>query len=121
MDDMADDTLGLLDALGLEDAHVVGVSMGGMIAQVMALKAPERFRSLTLIMTTCGDTYLPKPRAMAELPPDQRSALALFHRQEMSVTEIAIALDVPVGTVKTRLMHARRKLRDALEITSDGA
>lgn len=59
-------------------------------------------------------------RAMADLSPYQRSALALFHRQEMSVTEIAIALDVPVGTVKTRLMHARRKIRQALEVSSDG-
>jgi len=59
-------------------------------------------------------------RAMANLPPDQRSALALFHRQEMSVTEIAIALDVPAGTIKTRLMHARRKIRKALEISCDG-
>ncbi|MBR9826005.1 MAG: sigma-70 family RNA polymerase sigma factor [Alphaproteobacteria bacterium] len=53
--------------------------------------------------------------AMADLPPEQRSTMALYHRQDMSVAEIAIALDVPVGTVKTRLMHARRKIRAALE------
>jgi RNA polymerase sigma factor (sigma-70 family) len=49
------------------------------------------------------------------LPPEQRSALALFHLEEMSVAEVAVALDVPLGTVKTRLLHARRKLREALE------
>lgn len=49
--------------------------------------------------------------AMAELPPDQKSALGLFYLEDMSVAEIAVALDVPPGTVKTRLMHARRKLR----------
>ncbi|AZU03344.1 ECF subfamily RNA polymerase sigma-24 factor [Glycocaulis alkaliphilus] len=54
-------------------------------------------------------------RAMADLPPDQRAAMALFHLQGLSVAETAIALDVPAGTVKTRLMHARRKLRDSLE------
>ena len=59
-------------------------------------------------------------RAMAQLPPDQRSAMALYHRQEMSVAEIAIALDVPAGTVKTRLMHARRKIRAALETAENG-
>lgn len=53
--------------------------------------------------------------AMAALPPEQRAAVALFHLEEMSVAEVAVALDVPAGTVKTRLMHARRKLRAALE------
>ena len=53
--------------------------------------------------------------AIRSLPPDQRSAIALFHFEEMSVAEVAVALDVPAGTVKTRLMHARRKLRAALE------
>jgi RNA polymerase sigma factor (sigma-70 family) len=49
------------------------------------------------------------------LPPDQGSAVALFYLEEMSVAEVAVALNVPAGTVKTRLMHARRKLRAALE------
>jgi RNA polymerase sigma factor (sigma-70 family) len=53
--------------------------------------------------------------AIAALPRDQRAAIGLFHLEEMSVAEVAVALDVPAGTVKTRLMHARRKLRAALE------
>ena len=53
--------------------------------------------------------------AIRGLPPDQRSAIALFHFEELSVAEVAVALNVPTGTVKTRLMHARRKLRAALE------
>jgi RNA polymerase sigma factor (sigma-70 family) len=54
-------------------------------------------------------------QAVAALPPDQRAAVALFYFDELSVAETAVALDVPVGTVKTRLMHARRKLRHILE------
>jgi len=54
-------------------------------------------------------------RAMAALPGDQRAAIALFYLQDLSVAEIAAALSVPAGTVKTRLMHARKKLRASLE------
>ena len=53
--------------------------------------------------------------AIRELPPSQRSAIALFHFEGLSIAEVAVALHVPPGTVKTRLMHARRKLRAALE------
>ena len=54
MADLADDAFGLLDNLGLESAHVAGVSMGGMIAQTMAIARPERVRTLTSIMSTTG-------------------------------------------------------------------
>ena len=53
--------------------------------------------------------------AIAGLPADQRSAIALYYLEELSVAEVAVALSIPAGTVKTRLMHARRKLRLALE------
>lgn len=54
-------------------------------------------------------------RAIAQLPPAQSAAIALFYLDEMSVAETAVALDVPVGTIKTRLMHARAKLKEILE------
>jgi len=55
-------------------------------------------------------------RAIDALPPDQRAALALVCLHELSVAEAALALDAPEGTIKTRLMHARRKLRDHLTL-----
>jgi pimeloyl-ACP methyl ester carboxylesterase len=67
--DMARDALGLLDALGIHTADVVGVSMGGFISQTMAILAPERLRTLTLIMTSTGGKTVgyPHPRVAKEL------------------------------------------------------
>lgn len=62
LSDMAADSLGVLDALGIARAHVVGVSMGGMIAQRVALAAPQRTLSLTSIMSTSGAKGLPQAR-----------------------------------------------------------
>ncbi len=67
--DMAADTVGLMDALNIARAHIVGVSMGGMIAQEVAIRYPMRLRSLTSIMSTTGNTKLPRaePQALAVL------------------------------------------------------
>ncbi len=61
MDDLADDCIGLLDALGIQSAHLVGASMGGMIVQTVGWRHRERVRSITSIMSTTGDPSLPPP------------------------------------------------------------
>jgi pimeloyl-ACP methyl ester carboxylesterase len=61
LSDMAEDTVGLMDALGIASAHIVGLSMGGMIAQEIAITFPERVRSLISIMSTTGNPDLPQP------------------------------------------------------------
>jgi pimeloyl-ACP methyl ester carboxylesterase len=61
--DMAGDALGLMDGLGIRRFHVLGASMGGMIAQHLAALAPQRVQSLTLIMTSSGAQGLPAPSA----------------------------------------------------------
>ncbi|WP_413776512.1 alpha/beta fold hydrolase [Rhodopseudomonas sp. P2A-2r] len=84
--DMADDTIGLLDALDIEAAHVVGASMGGMIAQEIAISHPRRLRSLTSIMSSTGDPKLPQPTREASMlllarhPATKDAYLKLFAR-----------------------------------------
>lgn len=63
--DMAKDAVGLLEALGIQAAHVVGVSMGGMIAQMLAIYHPGHVRTLTSIMSTTGHPDLPLPKSEA--------------------------------------------------------
>ena len=79
IEDMADDAVGLIDALGIEKAHICGMSMGGMIAQTVAINHPRRVLSLISIYSTTGNPELPPPtpEAMEILltpPPVEREA-----------------------------------------------
>ncbi len=79
LDDMADDAVGLLDALKIDKAHLCGISMGGAIVQTIAFRHPSRVRSLTQVYATTGNPELPtaKPEIMALLltpPPEGREA-----------------------------------------------
>ncbi len=71
LDDMADDAIGLMGALGVESAHIVGASMGGMIAQLVAINHGERAKSLISIMSTTG---------RRDLPPGNRETLSVLFR-----------------------------------------
>ncbi len=103
--DMAQDTVGLLDALGIESAHVVGASMGGAIAQEVALRHPKRVRTLVSIMATSGAPDLPPPRPEAlqvllTPAPTDRAGYVARHRQVMKVLRAGSdpheeALDAP--------------------------
>ncbi len=79
LEDMASDALGVLDALNIDKAHILGASMGGMIAQVIAYSNPSRVLSLTIIMSTTGNPKLPqaKPEIMAQffapVPPEREA------------------------------------------------
>ncbi len=95
MEMMADDVAGLIDAIGIDAAHIYGVSMGGMIAQEFALRYPEKVTSLILGCTMCGGTHTVMPDAevitllfdverMAQLTPEEaiREQLPFVLRQE---------------------------------------
>ncbi len=81
LEDMALDTVGLMDALGIARAHVVGLSMGGMIAQVLATRHAARLRSLTLIMTSSSNPRLPAPSLKVRLRMVKRPAA--FDRESL--------------------------------------
>ncbi len=83
---MAADSLGVLDALGIEAAHVCGASMGGMIAQHLAARHPQRVKSLALMMTTSGARYLPQAPWQVQQalvpPPDHTAEKAVVDHLE---------------------------------------
>lgn len=106
--DMAEDTTGLLDGLGIEKAHVVGVSMGGMIAQTMAIYYPDRLSSMTSIMSTTGDPSLPGPTPEAQEvlftpPPEERQAYIDF---QVKVSQVLSGEGVQIDLDKVRSREA---------------
>jgi pimeloyl-ACP methyl ester carboxylesterase len=112
--DLADDTVGLLDALGLDSAHVVGASMGGMVAQLVAIRHPERVRSLTSIMSTTGDPAVgaPAEAAMGVLlappAPDRASAIQRAVDTYRVIGSPGFEFDEPAVRERAGLSYDRR-------------
>jgi len=111
--DMAADAVGVLDALGIARAHVVGASLGGMIAQHIAAHWPERVASLTLIMTTSGSRRLPGPtpqarRALLSQPANREPETLIAH---------SIAVFTAIGSPTLRPAPADLRARVVAHIT----
>ena len=111
--DMAEDAVGLLDALGIARAHVVGVSMGGMIAQELAIGFPERLLSLTSIMSTTGDPKLPGPtggamKILLAAPPKSREE---FHARYRATWKLLRAGSFPEDEARDEVRAERTWIR----------
>lgn len=129
--DMAADALGVLDALGIAQAHIVGVSMGGMIAQRVAIAAPQRVLSLTSIMSSSGAKGLPRARrevtrAMLLRPANQSQAAVVAHYIHLFKTIGSPAHPTPESEMHDRIVrgiqrsfHPVGTLRQMLAIVSD--
>jgi pimeloyl-ACP methyl ester carboxylesterase len=111
LEDMAADAAGLLDQLGLERAHVVGISMGGMVAQALAYEHPARVRSLISIMSTTGERAVsePTPEARANL---MRPPATTIDAAEASAVQSARTIGSP-GLIDEE--RVRRMARIAFE------
>lgn len=100
LSDMAADTAGLLDALGIASAHIVGASLGGFVAQTLAIEHPARVRTLTSIMSSTGarDVGQPHPATAALFaggPPQTREqAIERAHRSAQLIGSTALGLDL---------------------------
>jgi pimeloyl-ACP methyl ester carboxylesterase len=101
--DMAADTIGLLDALGVGRAHVVGASMGGAIAQELAIAYPARVLSLTAIMSSTGDPKLPgpQPAALARLAKKVPLDRAGYVREYVTTWSVLAAGHFPFDADRT--------------------
>jgi pimeloyl-ACP methyl ester carboxylesterase len=129
---MAEDTFGLLDELGIERAHVVGTSMGGMIAQTMAIRRPERVLSLTSMLSTTGDRRMgtPKLRVWSVLtrraPRDRDAYIEYFVRVFRMIGSPAYAADEArtrelAGATYDRCHHPAGTARQLAAILASGS
>jgi len=109
LDDMADDAAGLLGALALDSAHAVGASMGGMIAQALALRHADRVRSLTSIMSTTGNPELapPEPAALRALMEPRVEDREEAIEQGISLQRAIAGTGFPFDLERSRRLAAR--------------
>lgn len=108
IEDMAEDAAGLISALGVGSAHVVGVSMGGMIAQALAIRHPDRVKSLVSIMSTTGDPSVGQQTpaafaALAQRPPTEREE---YIEHGLRVWQVLRSPGFPHDDARTRALVA---------------
>ncbi len=108
LEDMADDAVGLLDALGIRKAHICGMSMGGMIAQTFAIRHPSRVLSLISIYSTTGNPEVPQPKpevtGLLIAPPPQEREACIEHM--LGVFKTIAGSGFPVDEQWTRRIMA---------------
>ena len=104
LDDMAADAIGLIDALGIKKVHVVGASMGGMIAQIMAARYPDKVATLTSIMSTTSAPHLPLGTVDLNMSSDAKSRQEVIDGTYKLVTQFGgRAADLDYETTFKRL------------------
>jgi pimeloyl-ACP methyl ester carboxylesterase len=114
LQDMAEDSLGVLDALGIRRAHVMGASMGGMIAQRVAVTAPERVASLLSVMSSSGARGLPGPRSdvqrlLMRRPAGTDEAALVAHSMRLVKLIAGPVFPPDEAALRERLAHALRR------------
>ncbi|OON62978.1 alpha/beta hydrolase [Massilia sp. KIM] len=133
LEDMAEDALGVLSALGVARAHVVGVAMGGMVAQILAAQHPQRVLSLTSIMSSSGRRGLPGPtpvvrKALARKPANSADIGSVIEHAVGLMRAIGSpAYPTPEKTLRKRLARSLRRsycpsgmARQMLAVTASG-
>ena len=130
--DMAQDALGVLDAMGIARAHVCGASMGGMIAQHLAARHPQRLKSLALIMTTTGSRRLPQPslqvrRVLVSRPAGRDEAALVKHLMRVMSVIGSPAYPADEARLRERMLanvrrawHPQGTARQIVAVVADG-
>lgn len=130
--DMAADALGVMDALGLTQVHVCGASLGGMVAQHLAARHPQRVRSLTLMMTTSGSRRLPQATLAASRALLQRPTASTLEARIDNLADVMRVIGSPgyapePAALRERLERSLRRayrpagvVRQLVAVAADG-
>jgi pimeloyl-ACP methyl ester carboxylesterase len=130
--DMASDCAGLLDALGIPAAHICGASMGGMVAQQLAIRHPQRVKSLSLMMTTSGARHLPGPSlkvraALMSKPHGDKFERVVDHYMHLFELIGSPVYPTPASELRTQIEQSVRRsyrpqasMRQLMAVAADG-